>query len=149
MRGIIRCRLCLDSWDIYLIVTAVLTWIINLITCTCGKLSRYLILKGCRLFCWSIAALLPCAVVVLYVDIIACLPKVRVFVSSPATKVVRFLSLSSFGFVGFWATSSLAQDAKAKAMPNTTAKDFSRDANECCFIVVFIVTLFVLLITLC
>ena len=34
--------------------------------------------------------------------------------------------------------SSLAQEAKAKAMPNTSAKDFSRDANEYCFIVFFI-----------
>ena len=34
--------------------------------------------------------------------------------------------------------SSLAQEAKAKAMPNTSAKDFSRDANECCFIILFI-----------
>ena len=41
--------------------------------------------------------------------------------------------------LGFCVTSSLAQDAKVKATPNTTAKDFSCDANEYCFIVVFII----------
>ena len=55
---------------------------------------------------------------------------------SPVEKMVKFLLLSVP--LGFCAMSSLAQEAKAKAIPNTSAKDFSRDANECCFIVFFI-----------
>ena len=61
-------------------------------------------------------------------------------VGSPVEKMVKFLLLSVP--LGFCAMSSLAQEAKTKAMPNTSAKDFSRDANECFFIVFFIVTLF-------
>ena len=61
-------------------------------------------------------------------------------VGSPVEKMVKFLLLSVP--LGFCAISSLAQEAKAKAMPNTSAKDFSRDANEYCFIVFFILLCF-------
>ena len=64
----------LGRGDSYIITATILTQVINFIACTCCKLTRYFILKGCNLTGWGIRALLPCAVVVLYVDIVVSFP---------------------------------------------------------------------------
>ena len=139
----------LVSRDSYLATAAVLTQVINFITCTCAKLNQELY-NGKRLpselersYSFSLRhhhplrrySRLP--------------PKRSRYCYNPMTcgflprhllrKLLGSYRSRPLCWLGFCATSSLAQEAKVKAMPNTTAKDFSCDANEYCFIVFFII----------
>ena len=60
--------------DCHLVVTAILAWVINLVGGMVIELTRYLEIEIAGLACWTIAAHLPCAVIVLYIDFVACFP---------------------------------------------------------------------------
>ena len=68
-----RC-LCLCCRNGYLIVATVLTRVVNLIGCMVLELAWHLKLEKSNLSCWCIVANLPCTVIILYIDLVACFP---------------------------------------------------------------------------
>ena len=75
MKSAVRLRLTLCCRDSYIVIKSFLTRIIYLISCFVSILTRNHELKAGSLLSWSIATLIPSTVIVLYVDIITCLPE--------------------------------------------------------------------------
>ena len=75
MLGVVWFRLTLRCRDSYLAAITILSQIINLIACTCTKLARNSIAERSYLLSWSVRTLSHYAIVILYVDIVACFPR--------------------------------------------------------------------------
>ena len=74
MCSAIRLCLILCCWDRYIVISSILTRIINLIRSFICEFARNFKLKRCNLTSWSVIAYLPNIVVVLHVNLVACFP---------------------------------------------------------------------------